>query len=164
MNQVRLQPIRISNVVNYQVVVSVDNEKGELLPGMTANLEFISGNARDVLLINNSALRFRPNEEMLKEIKPTLIEKAKNIQSDSLRLEFLDAINDDESFSPVNFKKDLPAHVDGFFYNDPSGKLNFKLIEVGISSGLDSEIKRFLDKDPLKEGDKAINSIKTKTK
>jgi len=76
-SQIRLQPIEINNVVNYQVVVDVDNQRGLLLPGMTANLEFITATAKNVLLINNSALRFRPNEAMLKEIKPILEEKAK---------------------------------------------------------------------------------------
>jgi HlyD family secretion protein len=45
-SQIRLQPIQVNNVVNYQVVVSVDNDKGLLLPGMTANLEFITQTAK----------------------------------------------------------------------------------------------------------------------
>lgn len=161
-NQIRLQPIKISNVVNYQVVVNVDNKEGELLPGMTANLEFITAIADDVLLINNSAFRFRPSEAMLKELKPVLEEKANNILSDSLRQEFRDAINDAETYTPANFKKNLPPHIDGFFYEDKAGKLNFKFIEIGISSGLESEIKQFMDGQPLQPGDKVINSIKSK--
>lgn len=161
-NQIRLQPIKISNVVNYQVVVNVDNKEGELLPGMTANMEFITGSANNVLLINNSALRFRPNEAMLKEIKPVLEEKVNNIMSDSLRQKFRDAINDEETFTPANFKKNLPPHVNGFFYEDQTGKLNFKFIETGLTSGLESEIIKFLDEPPLQEGDKVINSIKSK--
>lgn len=161
-NQIRLQPIKISNVVNYQVVVNVDNKEGLLLPGMTANLEFITGIGNAVLLINNSALRFRPTQAMLKEIKSVLEEKANNILSDSLRQEFREAINNEETYTPANFKKNLPTHINGFFYEDKTGKLNFKFIETGISSGLESEIKQFLDKQPLQEGDKAINSIKSK--
>lgn len=161
-NQIRLQPIKISNVVNYQVVVNVDNKEGELLPGMTANLEFITAIADDVLLINNSAFRFRPSEAMLKELKPVLEEKANNILSDSLQQKFRDAINDAETYTPANFKKNLPPHIDGFFYEDKAGKLNFKFIEIGISSGLDSEIKQFMDGQPLQPGDKVINSIKSK--
>ena len=161
-SQIRLQPIKISNLVNYQVVVDVNNEEGLLLPGMTANLEFITGAAKDVLLINNSALRFRPNEAMLKEIKPVLEDKATRILSDSLRQEFITAINDEEFYTPANFKKDLPAHIEGIFYIDEADKLNFKFIEIGLSSGLESEVKESLDETPLKEGDKAINSIKSK--
>ena len=161
-SQVRLQPIKISNVVNYQAVVNVDNKEGDLLPGMTANLEFITGEAEDVLLINNSAFRFRPTEGMLKELKPVLEEKANNIASDSLQQEFRKAINNEETYTPANFKKNLPAKINGFFYEDEAGELNFKFIQIGMSSGLESEIKQFLDNQPLKEGDRVINSIKSK--
>lgn len=160
-NQIRLQPIKINNVVNYQAVISVDNQEGLLLPGMTANLEFISKTANDVLLINNSALRFRPNEGMLAEIKPILEERAKRIPSEETRKRFLLALQDEEIYTPANFKRNLPAHINGFFFINENGKLDFQFIEVGISSGLDSEIIRFLNEKPLKEGDKAINSIKS---
>ena len=161
-SQIRLQPIKINNVVNYQVVVSVDNEKGLLLPGMTANLEFITNTANDVLLINNSALRFRPNEAMLEEIKPVLEEKANTILSDTIRQAFMAALNNEEIYTPANFKRNLPASIDGFFYNNEAGKLDFKFFEVGISSGLESEIKEFMGNKPMQEGDRAINSIKSK--
>lgn len=114
-SQIRLQPITVNNVVNYQVVVDVSNEKGQLLPGMTASLEFIANSAKNVLLVNNSALRFRPNEFMLEEIKPRLIEKAKAFLPDSLQQKFYEAIDNPETYSPANFKKELPSNFDGFF-------------------------------------------------
>ena len=163
-SQIRLQPIEINNVVNYQVVVDVDNKEGLLLPGMTTNLEFITDTAKNVLLVNNSALRFRPNEAMLEEIKPTLEMKAKEILPDSLREKFNRAIINEELFTPTNFKKTLPSHIDGFFYKNERDKLDFKFIEIGIKTGLQSEIKRFLDGSDLLEGSKVINGIKTKKK
>ncbi len=57
--QVRLQSTTTDNVVNYTVVVSVDNPKGTLLPGMTATVEFLTGSAENVLIVPNAALRFR---------------------------------------------------------------------------------------------------------
>ena len=159
-SQIRLQPIKVNNVVNYQVVVDVNNEKGLLLPGMTANLEFLLNAATNVLLINNSALRFRPNEAMLAEIKPILETKSKRLLPDSLQQKFNEDILNEEIYTPANFKKNLPVHINGFFYTNETGQLDFKFIEIGITSGLESEIKNFLDKTPLKSGDKAINSIK----
>jgi HlyD family secretion protein len=160
-NQIRLQPNKINNVVNYQVVVAVDNEKGLLLPGMTVNLQFITSAARNVLLINNSALRFRPNEDMLKEIKPIILEKAKKQLPDSLQQVFLKSVNE-ETFTPANYKKQLPRNIDGILYQNTNKKLDFKFIELGIKSGLESEIKQFLDEESLPEGTKIINSIKAK--
>ena len=66
--QVRLQSKTTENVVNYTVVVLVPNKSGKLLPGMTATLEFLTGTATDALLVPNSALRFRPTDEMRAEV------------------------------------------------------------------------------------------------
>ena len=65
--QVRLQSSTTENVVNYTVVVSVDNPKGTLLPGMTATVEFLTGSAENALIVPNAALRFRATPEMMAE-------------------------------------------------------------------------------------------------
>jgi HlyD family secretion protein len=57
--KVRLQSKTQDNVVNYTVVVGVHNTTGKLLPGMTATAEFLTGEAHDVLVVPNSALRVR---------------------------------------------------------------------------------------------------------
>ena len=161
-SQIRLQPIKINNVVNYQVVVDVTNEKGMLLPGMTASIEFITNVATNVLLINNSALRFRPNEVMLEKIKPILLVNSKAFLPDSIYTNFTYAIKNEELYTAANYKKKLPTIIDGFFIKDTKGKLDFKFIELGIKTGLQSEIKGFLDGVSLQEGAKVINGIKSK--
>ena len=67
--QVRLQSTLVENVVNYTVVVDVENKDRLLLPGMTATVDFSVETATDVLKIQNSALRFRPTPQMLKMLK-----------------------------------------------------------------------------------------------
>jgi len=67
--QVRLQSTLVENVVNYTVVVDVENKDRLLLPGMTATVDFSVETATDVLKIQNSALRFRPTPQMLKTLK-----------------------------------------------------------------------------------------------
>ena len=161
-SQIRLQPIEINNVVNYQVVIDVDNKNGLLIPGMTTNIEFIINTAKNVWLINNSALRFRPSETMLEKIKPVLEEKAKEILPDSIQVNFLNAINNEDLFTPANFKKNLPANINGFFYKNNDGKLDFKFVETGIKVGLQSEVKRFFNGSEMPEGMKAIHGIKSK--
>jgi len=161
-SQIRMQPIKINNVVNYQVVIDVDNSEGFLLPGMTASIAFIIDVANNVMLINNSAFRFRPSEAMLEEIKPKLLKDAKIFLPDSIQFNFIAALNNVALYTPANFKKRLPVKMDGFFMKDENGKLIFKFIEIGIKTGLQSEIKAFLDSIPLKEDTKAINGIKSK--
>lgn len=58
--QIRLNPTITSNVVTYNVVVSVDNPDEILLPGMTAYITITTQTKPDVLMVPNAALRFRP--------------------------------------------------------------------------------------------------------
>ena len=58
--QVRLESTTQDNVVNYTVVVAVDNKSGKLLPGMTARAKFLTNSAENVLKVSNAALRFKP--------------------------------------------------------------------------------------------------------
>ena len=58
--QIRLNPTNQQNVVTYDVVVSVANPDFVLLPGMTAYVNIEIDRRNDVLLVPNSALRFKP--------------------------------------------------------------------------------------------------------
>ena len=59
-NQIRLNPTTQQNVVTYTVIVGVANPDGALLPGMTANASFLVSDHRNVLLIPNAALSYKP--------------------------------------------------------------------------------------------------------
>jgi HlyD family secretion protein len=63
--QVRLQSTTTENVVHYTVVVAVQNTTGKLLPGMTATVDFITGEADSAFVVPNAALRFKPTGAML---------------------------------------------------------------------------------------------------
>ncbi len=58
--QIRLSPKTTNNVVTYAVMVGVSNDDGILLPGMTANVSLIVQQKADILLVPNSAFRFKP--------------------------------------------------------------------------------------------------------
>jgi HlyD family secretion protein len=60
--QVRLNPTTQQNVVTYDVVVAVDNPDQILMPGMTAYVNVVVAQHKDVLLVPNAALRFKPVE------------------------------------------------------------------------------------------------------
>ncbi|MFA7330470.1 MAG: efflux RND transporter periplasmic adaptor subunit [Candidatus Delongbacteria bacterium] len=68
-SQIRLQPTSTENVVNYTVVVDVENADLQLMPGMTATVDFIVDKASQVLAVPNAALRFKPSEELLAELR-----------------------------------------------------------------------------------------------
>ncbi len=58
--QIRLNPTVQQNVVTYDVVVAVDNPDQILMPGMTAFVNIIIAERKQVLLVPNAALRFKP--------------------------------------------------------------------------------------------------------
>jgi HlyD family secretion protein len=58
--QIRLNATMTQNVVTYTVVVETDNVEGKLLPCMTASVRFEVEERRDVLLVPNAALRWKP--------------------------------------------------------------------------------------------------------
>jgi HlyD family secretion protein len=82
--QVRLQSVTQENVVNYTAVVEVDNTSGKLLPGMTATVDFLTGAAKNVLLVPNAALRVRPTQAMLEQVRGQM-EAARGGPGDSTR-------------------------------------------------------------------------------
>ncbi|MHA6287630.1 efflux RND transporter periplasmic adaptor subunit [Maricaulis sp. CAU 1757] len=68
--QIRLAPMTLNNVVTYTVVVSAANPGQRLLPGMTANMDIITGERSDVLVVPNGALRFRPSPALAARSRP----------------------------------------------------------------------------------------------
>jgi HlyD family secretion protein len=58
--QMRLNPQTVQNVVTYNVVIDVGNPEQKLKPGMTANLTITIDERNDVLKVPNAALRFTP--------------------------------------------------------------------------------------------------------
>lgn len=59
-NQIRLNPTAVQNVVTYNVVIDVANPDLKLKPGMTADLDFTVDERENVLKVPNAALRFVP--------------------------------------------------------------------------------------------------------
>lgn len=90
--QVRNEAVTTSNVVTYEVVISVDNEELKFKPGMTANVEIITANEKNVFVVPNKALRFSMNEDIryqqkgiwiLKDNQPTRIEVTSGVYDDN---------------------------------------------------------------------------------
>ena len=60
---VRKAAQNVQNVVTYIAIISANNDRGELLPGMTANVRIVTDTRDAVLKVPNAALRFRPPGE-----------------------------------------------------------------------------------------------------
>ena len=65
--QVRQEATTTSNVVTYEVVIGAPNKDLKLKPGLTANVTIYTLEKDDVLAVPSKALRFMPNEALLKK-------------------------------------------------------------------------------------------------
>ena len=77
--QVRLQPVVVQNVTTYGAIITVPNRELKLKPGMTANLKIEIAKRTNALRIPNTALRFRPNDEVFAALNQTPPPEAQGI-------------------------------------------------------------------------------------
>ena len=158
--QIRLQPETISNVVNYTVVVDAVNENGLLLPGMTATLDFILDQKKDVLLVKNAALKFQPTQDMLAMLTekegiepggPTGFPGSQNPDSSGARPRFAD--------SPGRQSLSESGRASGMaliWYLDEAGALNAARVRTGTTDGQATEIS---GGDDVHEGLQVISAV-----
>ena len=71
---IRLEPKVEQSIVNYIVVINVDNKEEKLMPGMTAQATIITNSKDEAHLIPVAAVRFKPPKNVVSE-KKKLLEK-----------------------------------------------------------------------------------------
>jgi HlyD family secretion protein len=75
--QVRLQPTVVQNVVVYSTVINAPNPQQKLKPGMTANVTIEISRRDNVLRVPTAALRFRPTEQMFQALNQEMPPEAR---------------------------------------------------------------------------------------
>jgi HlyD family secretion protein len=156
-SQIRLEPTTVNNVVNYTVVINVANKDGLLLPGMTATIDFIVGQAKGVLRVANAALRVKPNQEMLAELmKQFTAGRGGSPRTAAATPAGPPAPAAAMSFAgpnPGNGKRPRDAGL--LWYFDASGKIKAVRVKTGITDGQVTEIRS----PEIKEGMEVIKSV-----
>lgn len=147
--QVRLQSTTTENVVNYTVVIEVANPGEKLLPGMTASVDFVTGEAKDVLTIPNAALRFRATEAMLAEVRKA--GGAQGQRASSAR----PAGEARGSGEARGTGERRPADLAILWYVDGNGRLARLPVRTGLTDGQRTEISG----EGLKEGMNVIIGV-----
>jgi len=138
--QVRLQSTTQDNVVNYTTVISVKNPTGKLLPGMTATVQFLTGEATNVLTVPNAALRIKPTPEMLAKsgLSATAARNSGNSASDTARRVRRDSTTARSSNSRGAAGSSAAGTV---WVVDGKGALKPVRVRVGLSDGSKSEVQ-----------------------
>lgn len=82
LREVVRSPQRDRNFVSYPVLIEAENPGNRLFPGMTASVEFIHADARNVLRIPVEAIYFKP-ENYVPDLPPDLARKLKRLGLDN---------------------------------------------------------------------------------
>ncbi len=181
--QVRFSPETVQNVVTYTTIVNVENPEKKLLPGMTATVSIIVGEAKNVLRVSNAALRFTPNmspaelEKMMKEMRDRMMaqrqaqggQPGEGAQGGAAPAG--NAARPEGQGGQVTFQRQAGAQggaagqsrtrpqIPRVWLMDKVGKLSMAFLRTGVSDTSYSEILR----SELKEGDVIITGLETPT-
>jgi HlyD family secretion protein len=150
--QMRLNPVNVQNVVTYNVVIDVNNPDQKLKPGMTANLTITIDERNNVLKVPNSALRFTPQDANRQRTGAG----AGQGQRQGRRQQQGDNASGENSggenrFAPASAPV-LPGQIRVVWVMGQNGKPERRRITVGLSDGSATEV---VDGE-LKEGDMVI--------
>ncbi|MDE3245298.1 MAG: efflux RND transporter periplasmic adaptor subunit [Acidobacteriota bacterium] len=137
-NQVRLEPVIVQNVVNYKVVVQVANDDLKLRPGMTANVTIQTLSREDVLKVPTAALRFNPSAFMpAEDAKTARTPGGANSQKGGGRM----GPGGPGAAGPSGAGRGMvPKRDDRVWILGPDGKPKAMIVKVGITDGQATEI------------------------
>ena len=130
-SQVRLQSVNDENVVNYTVVVKVENPDGTLLPGMTATVDFSIEKATNILKVPNAALRFQATDQMLAALTRPVDQPRPNGTDTADRV----------PLSEQGGTRVDPQSLDTLWYLNADGTLATTLVRTGITDGQYTEVE-----------------------
>jgi len=110
--QVRRQPVMVQNVVNYVVIVEVENPEMKLVPGLTANLNIYIDQRKNVLRIPANAFTFIPPIEYIQTDKllPDSTQKKWELklqQNSELKKQQIVELDHTEGYLWVKSEKDI---------------------------------------------------------
>ena len=152
--QMRLNPVNVQNVVTYNVVIDVNNPEQTLKPGMTANLTITIDERNNVLKVPNSALRFTPqdaNRQRTGDGSGAGQGQGRRRQQQGGGNAAQGDGGQQNRFAPASAPV-LPGQVRVVWVMGQDGKPERRRITVGLSDGAATEV---VDGD-LKEGDMVI--------
>lgn len=141
-SQIRINPVTEQNVVNYDVMIKVANPKFQLLPGMTATVNFILERRENILKITNQALKFIPPSNGKKKSRKN--GSASPSPSSSAGGEAL------QIQKPGSDK-------DSHLWVLENGRPVRKTVQLGVTDGLETEVI-----SGLSEGEEVITGSETK--
>jgi HlyD family secretion protein len=171
--QIRLKPTTVQDVVNYTVVIDTSNEKGLLLPGMTATVEFLVAERQDVLLVPNTALYFQPPQDLvdtLQQFQTRTGSGQGNASNRPMGTNRNDLQRPSRGENPMRTEGQTgngqqpgsnSSKMIRVFYLDDTGTPKMARFQAGVTDGAKTEV---VQSAQLKEGIRVITGMETSQK
>lgn len=162
--QVRYSPEIVQNVVTYTTIVAVENPEMKLRPGMTATVSIVVGEAKDKLLVPNSALRFTPqfSQEEMQEMFEAMKREMQASRGDSAQTGGVSPVQQGSQSFPSGSQFGMRGgqgtgmsqrkDVGRVWIVDANGKPKPVLLRIGVTDNSYTEVVR----GPLEEGQEVI--------
>jgi HlyD family secretion protein len=139
-NQIRLNPVTVQNVVNYVVIVEAPNPDLKLIPGLTANVNIRVQVHKGVFKVPSNALSFEPPESYLQNATsiPDSVKRSIEVRIQQIANKIIEEqpfayiwIKQGNDISPVRVTKGL---TDGI-YTEVSGEIKEgEMVVTGLNS------------------------------
>jgi HlyD family secretion protein len=126
---IRLEAQIASNVVTYEVVIDAPNPKQKLLPGLTASVNIMTQEKRDVLIIPSKAQRVQPTAKAIALANGTLLEEVSTST----------AVTASDKSAGESNKRTV-------WIKNKAGKVEQRTIEIGATDGVSTEVLSGLEK------------------
>jgi HlyD family secretion protein len=130
----------VQNVVNYVVIIYVENPDLKLLPGLTANISIHVQDHDSILKVPANSINFNPPADF--------IEKMTNIP-DSIKTRLLKKMN--AQASSENADAPVKQHKSAYIWVKKGEELFPEKVKIGLSDGNFTEVS-----GDIKEGDEVV--------
>ncbi len=150
--QVRLVPETVSNVVNYIVVISASNPDLILMPGMTATVDFIIDQKKDVLRVPITALNFQPSADVMRQVMMRKFSKRQQDGNASQSGQRPDGASQQRRARPDGQQREqLPT----LWFVNEDGEMDMMFVKAGSTDGVYTEVTG----PRLKEGMQVVTKM-----
>ncbi|HAF28544.1 MAG TPA: efflux RND transporter periplasmic adaptor subunit [Bacteroidales bacterium] len=148
--QIRLEPSVTQNVVTYNVLIDAPNPNLKLMPGMTANLNILAAEKKNIIKIQNKALRYSPSQDVMLKMRDIMISQKKGIESSSVNaIQDSGQMPDGRKMQDL-FSRELPEG-ETMVWVKTGDFIRPKRIKIGLSDGSNIEVL-----EGLSEGEEVI--------
>jgi HlyD family secretion protein len=165
-SQVRYSPEVVQNVVTYTTIVAVENPEMKLRPGMTATVSMVVGEAKDKLLVPNSALRFTPQftQEEMQEMFAAMKRERQSNRADSAQTGGVATVQQGSQSFPSGFQPGRNGQGTGMSQRKDVGRVwvvgeNGKLKPIMLRIGVTDNSYTELVRGQLEEGQEVITGV-----